>query len=317
MSTVQSIQESLKGLSAEELLVIIAAAAAEAKKAVKSAPKKEAKEKKGSMPKGKVPPQLEKPRAWVDYVLAHANANGWPAITVKGQDEPLPASVHKENRFVFESTDKPLNNKQAMSLSKQYWDRKESKGERKELYEAFDAEYARLQEAKAAAAPVEEKAEEKVEEQPKKKAAAPTKSDEEKAAEKEAEKEAKALKKAADKEAEKEAKALKKAAEKEAAKPAPKPVSKPEPKPLSKPEEKKEESKETPKKKKKEEPKETAFECADDGLAHKWDFKGKKFVRDFHGNVWECTADSEAGDWAGKFDAATNTIDASAEEPLY
>jgi hypothetical protein len=52
MSNIQNITEQFKGLSAEELLTIIAAATAEAKKAVKvvaGAPK-EAKEKKGSMP---------------------------------------------------------------------------------------------------------------------------------------------------------------------------------------------------------------------------------------------------------------------------
>ena len=52
MWNIQNITEQFKGLSAEELLTIIAAATAEAKKAVKvvaGAPK-EAKEKKGSMP---------------------------------------------------------------------------------------------------------------------------------------------------------------------------------------------------------------------------------------------------------------------------
>ena len=313
MSNIQNIQEQLKGLSVEELLVVIAAAAAEAKKAAKTETKKapkEAKEKKGSMPKGVVPKQLHKPRAWVDFVLADANARGWPAIEVKGQSEPLPASVEREGKHVFESSGKPLNNKQAMSLSKQYWNRKDATGSHPKLYEVFEGQYV----APEPSAPQEaethdEEKKEAVAEAPKEKEV--KKSEEEKAAEKlqkEAEKQAK-------KEAEKEAKALAKAADKEAKKPKESPKKSPK-------EEIKVEVKETPKtaaKKvvKKQAPKEEgAFVCEDDGMAREWDFKGKKFLRDFDGNMWNRTDDGEAADWAGKFDPATNSIDASAEEPV-
>jgi len=309
MSSIQNIQEQLKGLSVEELLVVIAAAAAEAKKAVKSAPKKEAKEKKGSMPKGVVPPQLHKPRAWVDYVLDHANKNGWPAITVKGQEEPLAASIQRDGAYVFESTGKPLNNKQAMSLSKQYWDRKAGVGSEEHLYEMFEAYY----EPPAAVEPSSDVvvSEEKVEEAPKpkkeKKAAAPKKTEKEKEAEKlqkEAEKQAK-------KEAEKAATAAKKAAEKAAKKEAEKPVvveapKEEAPKPVAKKIVKKQVKKE-----------EAAFVCENDGMARDWDFKGKKFLRDFDGNMWHRSDDGESAGWAGKFDPETNTIDASADEPEY
>jgi hypothetical protein len=59
------------------------------------------------------------------------------------------------------------------------------------------------------------------------------------------------------------------------------------------------------------------FDFENDGFAHPWDFKGKKFLRDGEGNMWLRTAEGESAGWAGKFDPATNTIDASAEEPEY
>jgi len=299
MSAIQNIQEQLKGLSVEELLAVITAAAAEAKKATKAVPKvKEAKEKKGSMPKGVVPPQLHKPRAWVDFVLAHANANGWPTITVKGQAEPLPASVERDGAHIFESTVKPLNNKQAMSLSKQYWDRKAGVGSKQELYNEFEATY-------VAPEPVEASAASEVKEviEAPKKVAAPKKTE----AEKEAEKQAKALKKAAEKEAEKLKKAQEAAAEKERKAAEKKAAEEPKeaPKKIA-----------TPKKVAKKEEKDT-FKCEDDGEVHPWDWKGKKLLRNFQNQVWARTDEGEAGDWFGVYDVQTNTIDASAEEPVF
>jgi hypothetical protein len=307
MSNIQNITESFKGLSVEELLAIIAAATAEAKKSAKAVSKapKEAKEKKGSMPKGVSPPQLHKPRAWVDFVLAHANANGWPAITVKDA-EALPASVERDGKHVFEATGKPLNNKHAMSLSKQYWARKEAVGSNKALYDEFEAQYV----APEPAAPSEPEAkseanseapkEANVAEAPKKEkkaAAAPKKTEEEKEAEKArkaAEKEAEKARKEAEKLAAKEAAAAKKAAEKAEK---PKKVVKKAASPKAE---------EVP-----------PFEHEDDGFAHPWDFKGKKYLRDFKCNMWFRTEDGESAGWAGKFDPVTNTIDASAEEPEY
>ena len=286
MSSIQNIVESFKGLSIEELLAIITAASAEAKKAVKVVSKapKEAKEKKGSMPKGASPPQLHKPRAWVDYVLAHANTNGWPAITVKGT-EALPASVERDGKYVFEATGKPLNNKQAMSLSKQYWARKEAVGTNKDLYDAFEAQY--VPPARAAPKEAESDAESEVSIE------VPTAPKEKK--------EKKAKKTEGEKKAEKEAAALKKAQEKDAAAAAK--AAAPKPKKVVK---KVEEKEVIP-----------PFEFENDGFAHPWDFKGKKFLRDFEGNMWFRTEDGESAGWVGKFDPATNSIDASAEEPEY
>jgi hypothetical protein len=308
MSNIQNITEQFKGLSAEELLTIIAAATAEAKKSVKLVSKapKEAKEKKGSMPKGISPPQLHKPRAWVDFVLAHANANGWPAITVK-DTEGLPASVERDGKYVFEATGKPLNNKQAMSLSKQYWARKEAVGSNKELYDAFDAQYVPPEPAAPKEADSESDAESEasVESAPKeKKEKKAKKTDEEKEAEKVAKalallqkKEAKAL----EKEAEKQRKALAKAAPKEPE--APKAaVAKPVAMKLKKA---------TPK------VEELPFNIEADGMAHEWVLQGKKVYADSEGNMWERSDSDEAGAWMGKYNPATKVLDKTADEPLY
>jgi hypothetical protein len=313
MSNIQNITESFKGLSVEELLTIIAVATAEAKKSAKAVSKapKEAKEKKGSMPKGSVPPQLVKPRAWVNFTLDHANSFGWESFEVKGQTEPMAASVLVDGKPVFEATGKPMNNKQAMSLSKVRWDRKAGKGTREDLYKEFEASHVEVEAApKAAGTAPEEPA------APAESASAacsvaevelapPTvkKSALDKNREKLAEKEAAALKKAAEKEAEKLRKEAEKLAAKEAAAAAKKAEKQPAPK-AKKAAEKAVEKEVVP-----------AFEHENDGFAHPWDFKGKAFLRDFAGNMWLRTADGENGGWAGKFDPATNSIDTEAEEP--
>jgi hypothetical protein len=309
MSFVQTIQESLKGKSVEELVAVITFASAELKKAVKvetTAPKapKAPKEKKGSMPKGVVPPQLHKPRAWVDFVLAHANEKGWPAFAVKGQEEPMPASVERDGAHVFESTGKPMNNKHAMSLSKQYWDRKAATGSNQELYEEFESYYVPPEPVMdasedaattSAASEVAATASATAVEVVAAKVAAPKKAkktDEEKLAEKEA----KAVEKAKEKEAEKERKEAEKLAEKEV-KAAEKKTTK-----VAKPTVAAKEEKDT-------------FTCADDGAVHPWDWKGKKFLRNIANQVWARSDAGEAGDWQGVFDPATMKIDDSAEEP--
>jgi hypothetical protein len=311
MSSIQNITEQFKGLSAEELLTIIAAATAEAKKAVKIVAKapKEAKEKKGSMPKGVAPPQLDKPRKWVDFVLKRSNEVGWPVINVK-DTETLPASVERDGKFVFEATGKPMNNKQAMSLSKQYWSRKEAKGSNKELYDEFEAQYVPPEPAAPKEASEESDAESEASEAsavsaPKeKKEKKAKKTEEEKEAEKVAKKEATALKKAQEKEvkeaAKKEAAALKKAAPKpaEAVVAAAKPVAM---------------------KLKKAAPKveELPFNIEADGMAHEWVLQGKKVYADSEGNMWERSDSDEAGPWMGKYDPSTKVLDKTAEEPLY
>ena len=198
MSSIQQLQETFKNASVEELLAIIAAATAEAKKkakvVVKEATKEKApKEKKGSMPKGVLPVQLQLSFAYVDYTLAQANKNGWKEFTVKGQAAAMEASVERDGAHVFPSTGKPLNRKQAMSLSKYLWSNKEQKGADKAFYDAFAAQYVPpTAPVTVEAVEVEEKKEEPA---PKpKKESKPKKTDEEKAAEKAAKEEKKAAK---------------------------------------------------------------------------------------------------------------------------
>ena len=142
-----AIQESIKEMSVEELLSLVSAASAEAKKKLKAlskesvskAPKKE--KKQGSMVKGVLPPQLHESFAWVDYVLADAKANGWLAYAVKGKAEHEEASEERNGVHVFPTTGKEFNRKNAMSLSKFYFSKKEGTGANEELYQKFVAQY--------------------------------------------------------------------------------------------------------------------------------------------------------------------------------
>lgn len=277
------VTEFLKGKSIEELLTIISMATAEAKKAVKAIAKapKEKKTKKGSMPTGSTPPQLYKNNMWVNFVLNHANTNGWPEFIVQGKKETteIAASVLKDGAHVFEKDNKPFNRKQAMSLSKLYWAPKENTGIKHELYLEFEAQYVAPEPTAAAEATETVKVEE-IKEEPK------------------AEKPKK----------EKKAKAV---------------VAEEKPK-----EEPKEEKADKPKKEKKakaEKPKEAkeepdTFTCENDGTCYPWDWKGKKFLRNFDNQVWERidAEDSyELGAWAGVYDPKTNKIDPSAEQPTF
>ena len=132
VSNLASIQESLKGASVQELLSLIGAAAAEAKKKAKGVKEKGPKEPKE---KGPVPPQLRIPHAWVGETLRDSNANGWEEFQVAGGDV-VPASTLKDGQHVF-ADGKKMNHKLAMSLSKQRWAPKTQIGTHKAKYEAF------------------------------------------------------------------------------------------------------------------------------------------------------------------------------------
>ena len=295
MSSIQQFQDSLKDASLEELLAIIAVATAEAKKKAKivvKAPKKEAKEKKGSMPKGVVPPQLVKPRAYVDYTLADANKNGWEAFEISGQ--PFAASVLKEGVHVFEATGKPFNHKHAMSLSKI------RKTTRPEFYQAFEEQH--VEPDVAPAAPVAESEESDGEEKsataavsapkPKKEKAAPKpkKTDEEKAAEKEAKKEAK---KAEKKTSKKEASSSSSSSSSSSAL-TPRPQT---PEALA--------------------VVDTWVPKTTDGKVYPRVIGGVVYFSNHLHELWVKDMDGGVGDWAGKFLVSENRIDATAEEPIY
>jgi hypothetical protein len=216
---------TLKTLEAADLFKVMKQALAEAEKRTKgSVPKGKAAttaKKAGSMPKGVVPPQLKKPRAWVDFTHAHALENGWESFTVyqskknkvtgEKEDEEIemPASVLHDGAHVYDGsvteknpTGKQLIHKYAMSLSKQRWAPKDKSGTHEELYAEFLESYVEdVVEVSDSASVASSKKVTKVTAAEKAAAA------ELKKAEKEAEKEAKK----AEKEAEKEAKKAEKA----------------------------------------------------------------------------------------------------------
>jgi hypothetical protein len=139
-----------------------------AKVAAKAATKKGTKKTLPADPnRGK---QLEKPRAWVNFVLQHAQQNGWEAFEfsenktdkltgekVKNTRE-MPASDCVNGVYVFdaelEAERKPMTPKYAMTLSKLY------KVQNPDLYAEFEAQYV-PKAAPAAAASEEVEAEEK------------------------------------------------------------------------------------------------------------------------------------------------------------
>jgi hypothetical protein len=257
----ESVLATLKTLEAADLFKVMkqALAAAE-KRSTGAAPrgKAAAAKKAGSMPKGVVPPQLRKPRAWVDFTLAHALENGWESFTVfqtkkdkatgeKIEEEiEMPGSILHDGAYVYEDSvtektpaGKQLIHKDAMSLSKQRWAPKDKKGTHEELYNEFLASYVEEEAPEADDASetsstkkvvVRKTAAEKAAEAEEKKAAKEAEKAEKKAAkeaekaEKKAEKEAEKAAKKAEKEAEKAAKKAEKEATKKPAGKAPVPA---------------------------------------------------------------------------------------------
>ena len=344
---------SLKSLDAADLLKVMKLALAETEKRVKGATPRgraTAAKKTGSMPKGVVPPQLRKPRAWVDFTLKHALENGWEAFTVyqtkkiKGTDEKeeeeieMPGSVLHDGAHVYEGSvtektpaGRQLIHKDAMSLSKQRWAPKDKKGTHLALYEEFEAAYVeeaidvpdaasvasskkvtKTTAAEKAAATEAKKAEKEAEKAAKK-------------AEKEAEKEAKKAEKEAEKaakKAEKEAEKAAKKAEKETVK---KPAAKaPVPAAAVKKAAAATASTASPVKAAPVKAKPVAaaakveeWTCPEDGMVHPWAYKGKNYLRNSDNEVWLKAADGSCGEWQGKYVPAEDRIDDSVAEPEF
>jgi len=160
--SVQELCESLKEMSAEEILSVMVACVASMKKSLKGSTGGKKERKKGSMPKGEVPQQLVKPRAWVEETLEDAKKNGWEAFQVRTQKKDkvtgevtesiteMPESELHNGTHIFKGSisektpnGKQLIHKDAMSLSKQRWAPKEQKGTHKARYEAFEAKFAK------------------------------------------------------------------------------------------------------------------------------------------------------------------------------
>ena len=80
-----SLVTSVKALDSADLFKLLKATLAEAEKKAKAGGKggkAKATKKAGSAPKGVIPSQLKKPRAWVEYTLKDAIENGWESFTV-------------------------------------------------------------------------------------------------------------------------------------------------------------------------------------------------------------------------------------------
>ena len=351
VSQMDSILAALKELEAAELFKVMKVALAAAEKKSKTGAKAATGrgKKAGSAPKGVAPPQLKKPRAWVDYTLAHALDNGWEEFVVqqKKKDKAtgemmveeivMPASetVTDEEGNVFNvyegSVDEkhPLGRqmiqKEAMSLSKQ------RKASGHETWAEFEAQYEEEEGDEKSVASgsgsavtvVRKSAAEKAAELAEKKAAAAAKKEAEKE-KKKAEKEAEKEKKKATKEAEKAAKKAEKEAEKAAKAPAAKktgPVAagaakavlaakKAEPKPVA--------AAKPAVAKKPVAGKKDTFVCpTDDGAVYPWTWNGVEYLRNCHNQVWLKDEEGSIGDWQGVYLPAENKIDDSAEEPAF
>ena len=350
-ASVEEVLASLKGLESAELFKVMKQALVEAEKRSKAAavPKKAATKKAGSMPKGVVPPQLRKPRAWVDFTLKHALEHGWEAFTVyqtkkdkatgeKVEEEiEMPASELLNGANVYKGSvdekhpnGKQLIHKDAMSLSKQRWAPKEKTGTHHALYQEFEASYVEEVTSPASSDSESEKkaivrktAAEKAAEAQAKKAAKEAEKEAKKAA-KEAEKEAKK----AEKEAENKAKKAEKEAEKEAKKVAKKVVpvvpaaavkkgaavkpTAPAPKAAvaAKPAA-------AAKPAVKPKPAVESWSCPADGMVHPWAYKGKQYLRNSDNEVWLKGVDGGCGEWQGIFRPTEDRIDDSVAEPVF
>jgi hypothetical protein len=324
----------IKTLDASDLAKLMKAVIVEIEKRVKNTKPMKAAKKAGSMPKGVVPPQLKKPRAWVDFTLKHAQENGWESFTVhqtkkdkvtgeKIEEEiEMPASIELDGRHIFpDSVDeknpqgKTLIHKDAMSLSKQRWAPKTSEGSHEELYEEFLAQYEEDEESDQSSDSESEKTVVRVKAADK--AAEKAKKDEEKEEKKRLKEEEKEEKKRL-KEEEKAAKLAEKEAEK-AAKLAAK-----EKKPVV---EKKAVA--TPAKpakaaaapaaplKAKAAKAATEWSCPADGALHRWTFNGEAMLRNSDNEVWKAGKSGKLGEWMGIFDPKTGTFDDSVEEPHF
>ena len=354
---VEEVLAALKGLEAPELFKVMKQALAEAEKRSKSSasPKKAPAKKAGSMPKGVVPPQLRKPRAWVDFTLKHALEHGWEAFTVyqtkkdkttgeKVEEEiEMPASellngahIYKDSVDEKHPNGKQLIHKDAMSLSKQRWAPKEKTGTHHALYLEFETSYVVEADADSdsAAEPsavsktvvVRKTAAEKAAEVEAKKAAkeaekAAKKAEkdaekEAKKAEKEAEKEAKKAAAAAEKEAKKTAKAVPAAAVKKAVVTAAKPAAAPKPVAVVKPATVVKPAA-VPKPAAKPAAKAAAWSCPADGMVHPWSYKGKQYLRNSDNEVWLKGEDGGCGEWQGMYRAEGDLIDDSVPEPVF
>jgi hypothetical protein len=339
-TTIMSIDElilTIKGFQATDLFKLLKAVTTEAEKKTKQTNTVGTTKKTGSVPKGTIPHQLKKPRAWVEFTLKSALENGWEQFTVvqKKKDKEsnivteeqieMPASILYEGAYIFEDSitektpqGRQIIHKEAMSLSKQRKDTNHPS------YTEFEAQYiedesddesvtsstssqkkivVKMTAAEKEAEAVAKKAAKELE-----KAAAKAAKDAEKAAAKAAKELEKEAAKAEKELAQQEKKTLSAAKKKPSVTKALVPAAA-----VAKPVTKTEEAKPVAAKKKAV----TKEDIPNDGMVHPWTHKGKKYLRNFEGETWAVGADGSVGEWAGLYDATTDKIDTTVEEPVF
>ena len=291
---IEVVLASLKSLATADLFKVTKASVAEAEKRCKSgklAPKVE-KEKK------ETPKQLRKPKEWVNWVLKHAQANGWESFTVENKKAneliEMPESVQNEAGEYRFPDGKKMTLTLAMSLSKLYWAAKDKMGSHPELYAEFETEYATTLVS-------EEEPVEVVEEKPKMVRKTAAQKAEEIATAKAALEAAKPVKVP---KAPKAKEIVPKTAVKVPAK-ASKAVAAVVAAPASG-------VKPGPKKK----AVVPVWSCPADGNVYPWDYKGEKLLRNFENQVWVAEEDGGCGDWKGIYLPEEDRIDDSAADPF-
>ena len=285
--------------------------------------------KSGSMPKGVVPPQLRKPRAWVAFVHAHALQNGWESFTVfqtKKNKETgekteehivMSASIMHNGAYVYDGsvsektpTGKQLIHKDAMSLSKHYWAPKDSTGSQHPLYLQFEASY--VEDVPSSESDDTASDSSSVKNAIVKMTAA------EKAAFAEEKKAAKDAEKAEKKATKDAAKTQKKSSVKIPIKATSAPVTTSAPVATSTPI-----TPSTPIAAVKPSKKPVAvtvaptWTCPADGMVHPWSYKGKNYLRNAENEVWMSSSDQGCGEWQGMYLPAEDRIDDSVAEPVF
>jgi len=152
---VETIMGAIKSIDSSELFKLLKAVISEIEKKTKQEAKVTKPTKKaGSAPKGVSPPQLRKPRAWVEYTLKGALENGWESFTihqkkkdkvsgdVTEEDIEMPESIVHNGKHIYDGSIDEKNpegrcvkHKEAMSLSKQRKDTGHP------TYAIFDSQY--------------------------------------------------------------------------------------------------------------------------------------------------------------------------------
>ena len=78
----ETVITSIKNFDNANLFRLLKAVISEIEKKTRHDAKGKPMKKAGSAPKGVSPPQLKKPRAWVEYTLNDANENGWESFVI-------------------------------------------------------------------------------------------------------------------------------------------------------------------------------------------------------------------------------------------